>query len=421
MYVKVYQYPNKCVDETSIVKAPIQASLMSAEVGNLSLDLLSLNVRGIRSNGKRMTIFNWLNTHTSDQAIIFLQETHSEQSDENSWATQFSCEKIFYSHGQRNARGVLIGVRKNLDFRLEDIHSDNERRFLILKCINQDTPFLLVNIYNVNYEHEQVKVLQTIKSLIYELDEEHDYKVIAGGDFNFIQDTVLDSDGGSPSLNTTSIAELAQLQDSRDLIDIWRIRNPYTRRFTFRQKTTLIQRRLDYFLISDILQENVKNVEVMPAICTDHSSIMLRFSNLEKYSRGSSYWKFNNALLSDTVYINSMKEKIDEFCRINFFPDDPRLNWEFVKFKIKEFTRKYSSEKKKKDVAERSDLERKFKNLSHIINANSSVETRKEYEDCKNRLESFSDNITKGLILRSKAEWYEKGEKSNKYFYNLEK
>ena len=38
---------------------------MSVEVGNLSFDLLSLNVRGIRSNGKRMTIFNWLNTHTS--------------------------------------------------------------------------------------------------------------------------------------------------------------------------------------------------------------------------------------------------------------------------------------------------------------------------------------------------------------------
>ena len=159
-----------------------------------------------------------------------------------------------------------------------------------------------------------------IKSLIYELDAEHDYKVTAGGDFNFIQNTVLDSDGGSPSLNTTSNSELAQLQDSRDLIDIWRIQNPYTRRFMFRQKTPLIQRHLDYFLITDILQENVKNVEVILAICTDHSSIMLRFSNLEKYHRGSSYWKFKNALLSDTMYINSMKEKIDEFCRMNSFP-----------------------------------------------------------------------------------------------------
>ena len=133
-------------------------------MGNLSFDLLSLNVRGIWNNGKKMTIFNWLNTHTSDQAIIFLQETHSERSDENLWTTQFGCEKIFHSHRQCNARGVLIGVGKNLDFKLEDICSDNEGSFLILKCTIQDTPFLLVNIYNANYEHEQVKVLQTIKS-----------------------------------------------------------------------------------------------------------------------------------------------------------------------------------------------------------------------------------------------------------------
>ena len=143
---------------------------MSAQVGNLSFDQLSLNVRGIRSNGKRMTILNWLNTHTSDQAIIFLQETHSERSDENSWTTQFGCEKIFYSHGQRNARRVLIGARKNVDLKLEDIRSDDEWRFLILKCIIRDTPFPVVNICNANYEHEQVKVLQTIKSLIYELE-----------------------------------------------------------------------------------------------------------------------------------------------------------------------------------------------------------------------------------------------------------
>ena len=184
--------PNKCVNQTSIVKAPIQPILMSAEVGNLSFDLLSLNVRGIRSNDKRTTIFNWLNTHISDQAIIFLQETHSERSDENSWTTSLAVKKIFFSHGQRNARGVLIGFRKNLNFKVENIRSDDEGRFLILKCIIQDMPFLLVNIYNANYEHEQVKVLQTIKSLISQLDEEHDCRVTRGGDFNLVQDIVLD-------------------------------------------------------------------------------------------------------------------------------------------------------------------------------------------------------------------------------------
>ena len=75
-----------------------------------------------------------------------------------------------------------------------------------------------------------------------------------------------------------------------------------------------------------------------------------------------------------------------------------------MKFRIKELTRKYSSEKRKKDVAERHHLEHKLKNLSDKLNTNSSDETRKEHEDCKNRLESLYDSITKGLTLRSKAE-----------------
>ena len=45
----------------------------------------------------------------------------------------------------------------------------------------------------------------------------------------------------------------------------------------------------------------------------------------------------------------------------------------------------------------------------------------KEYEDCAKQLETFYDNITNGLIIRSKADWYEKGEKSNSYLFNLEK
>ena len=34
--------------------------------------------------------------------------------------------------------------------------------------------------------------------------------------------------------------------------------------------------------------------------------------------------------------------------------------------------------------------------------------------------DSIYEQIAKGTIIRSKATWYEKGEKSNKYFLNLE-
>ena len=43
------------------------------------------------------------------------------------------------------------------------------------------------------------------------------------------------------------------------------------------------------------------------------------------------------------------------------------------------------------------------------------------YNKCKEQLESLYDYITDEIIMRSHATWYEKGERSTKYFLNLEK
>ena len=40
--------------------------------------------------------------------------------------------------------------------------------------------------------------------------------------------------------------------------------------------------------------------------------------------------------------------------------------------------------------------------------------------ECLNKVFSLGE-FSNGLIIRSKVSWYEKGEKSNKYYYNLEK
>ena len=45
----------------------------------------------------------------------------------------------------------------------------------------------------------------------------------------------------------------------------------------------------------------------------------------------------------------------------------------------------------------------------------------REYNKCKSDLETLYDYITAGIILRSKSDWYEHGEKSSKYFLNLGK
>ena len=45
----------------------------------------------------------------------------------------------------------------------------------------------------------------------------------------------------------------------------------------------------------------------------------------------------------------------------------------------------------------------------------------RKYERLKNDLELIYDHVAEGVRLRSKCDWYEQGEKSTKFFLNLEK
>ena len=66
-------------------------------------------------------------------------------------------------------------------------------------------------------------------------------------------------------------------------------------------------------------------------------------------------------------------------------------------------------------------LEKKVTELEIRIRSNSDEALLDEYNRSKNELENLYNYITEGIILRSKVNWYEYGEKSSKYFLSLEK
>ena len=75
------------------------------------------------------------------------------------------------------------------------------------------------------------------------------------------------------------------------MLDIWRVRHPKERRFSWHQKTPIIQRRLDFWLISDGLQDDVPSVVIKPFIKLDHSVITLLINGVGDGERGPSFWK----------------------------------------------------------------------------------------------------------------------------------
>ena len=138
--------------------------------------MLSLNTRGIGGYKKRRKVFNYLKKHSSHNAVIFLQETHSAKIVEKVWINQWGCGtgKIIFSDGASDSRSVLIAFREDLDIEIKTCLCDKNGRYIILHAHIQDNPILLVNYYTANDESTQVQVLSEICDIIDRMELEQD-------------------------------------------------------------------------------------------------------------------------------------------------------------------------------------------------------------------------------------------------------
>ena len=79
------------------------------------------------------------------------------------------------------------------------------------------------------------------------------------------------------------------MMSDHDLCDVYRARFPSSQCFTWRQNTSLKQHRIDYFFISDQLQEQTGLTDVIPSVQSDHSTIVIRINGLKDDLKGRSY------------------------------------------------------------------------------------------------------------------------------------
>ena len=68
---------------------------------------------------------------------------------------------------------------------------------------------------------------------------DHNCQIIIGGDFNCHLDSSLDNLGGRIE-SKSSVKKINEIMTANDLIDIWRIRNPDKKQFTWTQKKPLV-------------------------------------------------------------------------------------------------------------------------------------------------------------------------------------
>ena len=386
---------------------------------NSSIDIkgLSVNVRGLNKSLKRRAVFRWL--HQQNCSFVFLQETYSSKECENTWQAEWG-GKIFFNHGTKHSKGTMILFHPKLNFKIEKQISDKNGRFIILDGSFADTRTVLVNIYAPNDVHQQVSFFKELQNRLQDYAEE---SIIIGGDFNCTLSD-LDKKGGNPnSRKVPVVQEINKLCNLYELNDIWRQRNPNEEQFTWRNKSFKIQCRLDYFLISKKLSDLTEKCKIFYAPETDHSAIFIHIKTAElKQEKGPGFWKFNQSLLQDEIYVSTLRAELESFKQKYLDVEDLNLRWDLIKMEIRGFTVKYSKTKARKRKSTETFLQNQMNDLYKRAEAEpNNNQIICEIHNTRLRLQKIMQYKTKGAILRSKVRWHESGERNTRYFYNLEK
>ena len=95
--------------------------------------------------------------------------------------------------------------------------------------------------------------------------------IICAGDFNLLFNIKLESYGGNPVFKKRSVRKIFELKETYFLTDIWRIKSPKAKQYTFRQKRApgFLQSRLFFFIYNNI-QEFILDIDIIPVISFDH-------------------------------------------------------------------------------------------------------------------------------------------------------
>ena len=129
---------------------------------------------------------------------------------------------------------------------------------------------------------------------------------------------------------------------------------------------------------------------------------------------GPGFWKFNSSLLNNETFKINLRDFIKN-TKLNF--NDTQLNWELLKYEIRKFIISCSKVIAKEERTRRLKLENALKFLENNLTDN----LKKQQYGLKCELDGIYDKIAECVRVRSRCQQYEEGEKSNKFFLNLEK
>ena len=265
----------------------------------------------------------------------------------------------------------------------------------------------IINIYAPNNSSERKHFMNNIQNII-----DINFINIIAGDFNLVQNGILDREPNRHSIDA-GYNELTQLIETYDLEDIYRKHHPNKKVFTFSRGDS--KSRIDFFLTPRTRECKIKASTVCHFPFSDHDIVSIN-TDFKKIDHGPGVWKMNVSTITSEQFRESLehlwpiwKSNISQYENITVW-------WEITKYKIKQLTIEMSCSLNTKKHA----ISKYEKRINEIKDSDKYLD-KQEYLFLKQKIKEFYEKQTAAAAIRSRVKNYEEGEKSTKYFLNMEK
>ena len=251
----------------------------------------------------------------------------------------------------------------------------------------------------------------------------HKILIPRSGDFNLVMDPKMDRlDSNHNHVNSHAV--LQEYIERAQLVDIWRLRNPDKKIFTWCRDGVVRNRRsasrIDMLLVSQAYADCVHDCSISFGHRSDHSLVLMDIC-LDKYKRGPGTWKLNNKLLENEEYIKQINQVIKNTIEDNPHVD-PNVRWTMLKTNCVNHSKKFA---RREACKLRNEIDN-LRDLKAILTQD--CERNPDCQYASNSLNQINLKInqidlmkTEQSIFRSRCNWLEFGEKNSKMFFSLEK
>jgi exonuclease III len=389
------------------------------------MEIVTYNCNGLGQRPKLKRLLTKLEKKVNNGAVIFLQETHLVNTEylKLTWKN-----KLISNCKRSNSAGVIILFNNKYDVQHEYLDESGRQIVAVLK--QDDKTLVVSNAYFPNDHKEGIVFAESLYLKILEAQAIFPENItICGGDYNVCM-TKEDSVGRNETRNENLLADVIRNNNKvTELVDAYRTIHT-TDGFTWRRGNKYS--RLDYIFISNFVVPSIKKAETNWAFDTsDHAAVIITIMNQE-IKKGPGIARVNTKIIEDPKKSEEIANEIKEMMLQTDENWNPHLTLEFLKVAIRSVISNKVSENRKQVKSELEEMEDELNYMENMkINVLKNTETPNQTE----RLENINKaiNTLKGSTLNlmkkledktsfyTKAKWFEYGEKSNKYFLNLNK